>query len=533
MNEKNKEKIKIWLPLFLFVLMNLFAALHHELWADEYQVWNIAKSCNFSQLYATCKGEGHPMLFALLLKPFIFFGFEPNVMPFISVFFATLTAYVLLKAVSINYIIKLLLIFGSTLTGFNAVQGRPYTLVMFSFVLVLASYPKRKTKPLYYGLSLALMSQTHIWFGGFFAALWILWLWDLIKDFGIKGVIDVKSYATEKEKRNQIIAFLLFSFSILLLLVQLSGILSPDTYSNNIISPDNSPKVGQILSGMIYNSTYPIIYYIYYSFIPVIKAFSMLNVSQILIVISLFAGVLTVFLFICCFIDSKRKAFILTFSILFINSICIFSALYNMSRGFTTAFCIFVLFFYEEFEDKKSNRVSRALKNIFILLLTSVLLTTPFNMQAEKMAYTDGNSVIYAIAIDNISTEETLFFTEAEDVYHCIAEYQALREKQPYNLTENTFQSFLEYRATEYSVFPSLEEIESAIEKSGTAREKAVICIASTNGKEEFAKTLEYVEQMSEHFDIEKFEVNEKTYVDAVLGLQNRNVYLLRYKENI
>ena len=55
---------------FLYALVTLIFVLHHEIWADEAQVWLLAKNLSVFELFKHLVNEGHPSFFYLLVMPF-------------------------------------------------------------------------------------------------------------------------------------------------------------------------------------------------------------------------------------------------------------------------------------------------------------------------------------------------------------------------------------------------------------------------------------------------------------------------------
>ena len=68
--DNKKQLIFDFVITIIYALLTLNTVLHHELWADEAQVWLLCKNLSIPELYNHLKNEGHPILFYLLVMPF-------------------------------------------------------------------------------------------------------------------------------------------------------------------------------------------------------------------------------------------------------------------------------------------------------------------------------------------------------------------------------------------------------------------------------------------------------------------------------
>ena len=72
--KNNKNTIIYLIFLVLFIICGYFVGINHESWADEAQHWLLARDCGILELInQRLKYEGHPLLWYLILKVFIFF----------------------------------------------------------------------------------------------------------------------------------------------------------------------------------------------------------------------------------------------------------------------------------------------------------------------------------------------------------------------------------------------------------------------------------------------------------------------------
>ena len=57
----NISKPMLWAAFGLYIAVLSYTMVHHELWGDELQAWNLAKaSVSFPDLITNTRFEGHP-----------------------------------------------------------------------------------------------------------------------------------------------------------------------------------------------------------------------------------------------------------------------------------------------------------------------------------------------------------------------------------------------------------------------------------------------------------------------------------------
>lgn len=66
----DKSKLKNLIFIFLYALFTLIVLLHHEIWADEAQVWLVVRDLNLFEIIEHVRTEGHPLLWYFLVLPF-------------------------------------------------------------------------------------------------------------------------------------------------------------------------------------------------------------------------------------------------------------------------------------------------------------------------------------------------------------------------------------------------------------------------------------------------------------------------------
>jgi len=171
---KSKNIIKNfnYVLLFLWVIIVLLAAFHHEIWYDEAVSFSIVKDSvnNPARFLQLVNDEGHPPLWYLLEYPFanIFFGggdfCSIQVISFVFMFIAVY--YFLFKA-PFNLFTKILFIFSSGMTYLLPVIARNYSLIPLFLFILADLYPKRHAHPVFYALIISILSQIHSFMWGF------------------------------------------------------------------------------------------------------------------------------------------------------------------------------------------------------------------------------------------------------------------------------------------------------------------------------------------------------------------------------
>lgn len=368
----NKEIINIVITLVFFIL-NMILLQFHETWLDEVQAWQIQKYSSIFDIYSRCRTEGHPMLWYLILKPFTMLGFPIKTMNVISIIFMTLAVYLFLKYVDANKWLKILIVFGGSMFYYNAVNARTYSLVCLAMVLISITYKNRKEHPYKYNLQLLLLTQTHILTCGFIAGFWLVEVYEMIKDFGVKGSF------VKKEARNRLYGLLTYSFGIVWLLMQLAGIGAFNQYSNGVLAVNNNPNIGtyklvaEIIAGtilsfptLIYNCLEQMLYQLMYiKYFPnqVREVFGNLSYS---FVIFIAAAIISVVLLVHLWNTNKKYLFVISLGVQASILVSYFTAGMNVSRLLVIMASVIIL--QASGNNKGNNDVDKLNKYQFIVL---------------------------------------------------------------------------------------------------------------------------------------------------------------------
>lgn len=176
---KNKFNILIFI---LWLLISLFALLHHEIWRDEAQVWCLVRDLNFVDIYNATRVEGHPMLWYLLIMPFAKFGLPVESMQIISFVLVAASILFLLFKSPFTTLQKTLISLSAGMTYFLPAIARNYALIPIFIFLLAYFYPKRSENPWKYSLLLILLSQTHVLMFAFCGILFLFFVIEKIKE---------------------------------------------------------------------------------------------------------------------------------------------------------------------------------------------------------------------------------------------------------------------------------------------------------------------------------------------------------------
>lgn len=397
--------------VIIFFILNILLLLYHETWIDEIQAWELQKNNNIIEIYSHCKAEGHPMLWYLILKPFTMLGFPIKTMNVISIIFMTLAAYLFLKYVDTNRWLKILVVFGGSMFYYNAVNARTYSLVCLAMVLTDITYKNRKEHPYKYNLQLLLLTQTHILTCGFIAGFWLVEVYEMIKDFGVKGSF------VKKEARNRLYSLLIYSFGIVWLLMQLAGVGASKAYTNSVLSFLNGLGNQEIIQSIIvslviglpnllYNAIMSTIYHlVLLRGLPDQVTIALWNLGQYY-VIFLIAILIQIFLAVHLWNVNKQKLFTIYLGVVAANLISYFITNMNVSRLLIVISCVIIL---QSSENDKIKKSVDTLNKFSFIGLQVILLIYSQTMAIRETYCTFGLDVGQVKnAVEHIESDDTI-----------------------------------------------------------------------------------------------------------------------------
>ena len=179
--EKRNRLINIGI-FVVYAAILIVVAFHHELWRDEAQSWLIAKNLNFIKIIGQLKYEAHPFLWYYLLRVFSIFGLKYDYITVIPVLLNLIATYILLNKSKFNKITNIIIMFSSCFFFYCGVLTRSYSLAYLLVVILSFIYKDRYKKPLWYGLLLFAIMNTHILLLGFIGGLILVDIYEFIKN---------------------------------------------------------------------------------------------------------------------------------------------------------------------------------------------------------------------------------------------------------------------------------------------------------------------------------------------------------------
>lgn len=231
MKEKNDKsylvsKIFKNVIFILFVAFSLFLLFKHELWRDEAQNWLLNRDLSLRELTYQLKIEGHPILWYLVLRPFVKLGFSYALSGFIPLVITLIAVYLIINYFPYNPFVVLVTLCNPFIIYLAPIFVRSYCLIALLFVLLAILYKKRYEYPVFYGLCIAALLNTHVMVCGLPLAL-----------LGIEFI----SLFKKKNSRKDILKILVIGIlGIIILILQLYGSSSSSNLESLFINMSDS-----------------------------------------------------------------------------------------------------------------------------------------------------------------------------------------------------------------------------------------------------------------------------------------------------
>ena len=187
LSERKKNIINIIL-LIAYAGLHIFLVLHHEPWRDESQAWILARNASFLELPGLCASEGHPVLWFFFLRVCFLIGIPFRHISYISVFIMTAAAALLLYRSPFNLPVNVSILVSPIFFYYNPVVCRIYCIVVLLFILQYIFWKDRSRHPVIYGITVALLCQTHVLAAGFVIGCLFEMVIRLKKEHGRKNI---------------------------------------------------------------------------------------------------------------------------------------------------------------------------------------------------------------------------------------------------------------------------------------------------------------------------------------------------------
>lgn len=147
--------------LICYIAVNTYLCIYHEAWRDEAQHWLIAKNCSIGETLGRLSNEGHPILWFLVLKVFLIFGFKYKYFSFISLFIMAIAAGLMLFKGKMPVLVDAIILVSPLFMYYNTAIARNYCIAVLMMVICALMREKRLVHPYLYAAMVALLIQTH------------------------------------------------------------------------------------------------------------------------------------------------------------------------------------------------------------------------------------------------------------------------------------------------------------------------------------------------------------------------------------
>ncbi|MBQ4123800.1 hypothetical protein IJD44_08815 [bacterium] len=331
----------------LYAIFTLNTVLHHEVWADEAQVWQLCKTLSLDGLIEHLKNEGHPPLFYLITMPFAKLFSDIIYMKLICWGAMCFAVFMLMYYSPFNMWLKLAIVLSSGFLYFFPVLARNYSIIPFLVFLAAILYSKSKQHPILYATTVACIANTHIIMFVFAISLGIIFYYEnILLNLRNKTIANIKSY---------IIPLIIMFIGFFFVFFELSN-----TPSSNVSFKINFVDTGytairMVILFFISSFNYDLCWQIQYYAMGFSKqlTFSIIDILTTVLMIIMYA-----FSFIVLFVNSKKWFFVSFLSIGFQFAIYVFA--YNnlmyVNRVFCAhlilLFCVWMLFRENCFKSK-------------------------------------------------------------------------------------------------------------------------------------------------------------------------------------
>ncbi len=344
----NKKLFIISIALtIIYALFTLNTILHHEIWADEAQVWQLCKYLSFTELLNHLHNEGHPPLFYLIIMPFARLFTDIIYMKLICWISMCAAVFLLMYYSPFNIWLKLAIVLSSGFIYFFPVLARNYSIIPFLVFLAAILYSKTKQHPVLYALTIALIANTHIIMYVFSILLGIIFYYEnILLNLRNKNIKEIKSY---------IAALIIMAMGFYLVFWELISTPSSNVSFKLSFAQTGYTAIRMVLLFFISSFNYDLCWHIQYY---VMGLSSTLNLPLIDIFTVLIMTLIYIFSFIVLFVNSKKWFFTAFLGIGFQFAIYIFA--YNnlmyVNRVFCAhlilIFCFWMLFYNDEFKSR-------------------------------------------------------------------------------------------------------------------------------------------------------------------------------------
>lgn len=399
--------------LFIWLFITIFTLFHHEIWRDEAQAWCIVRDLNLIDAFNMSRVEGHPFLWYLFLMPFAKLGLPVESMQIVSLMAVFIAMIFLFFKSPFNKLEKILVCFSAGMIYYLPIVARNYSLIPLFLFLTAYLYLKRFERPYLYAITIAFLSQTHLYMLGLCVILFLLFCYESFK---------------EKQKTN--------FFPLVLLMINFLFIF----FCFNQAQNENYALIDGINNILPLKSVVLLISQIFsFQIINLIPALHKYFNSISLLLFLPFVGIIAY-----KFYRLNKKVFLIfAFSNIFM--FYVFTHKYFNGIIYQKSFLLFlvILFCYWLIKIECVQK-SKAIMIAFCGLFFISFLTSPIVLNQEIKYNFSGGKQIAKYIKTNLNTEDTFIAYGNPFVYSPISAY--LPDKKFYNVISETYISFYTFK---------------------------------------------------------------------------------------
>ena len=386
----------------LYAIFTLILVLHHEIWADEAQVWMLAKYLSIPELFKHLVNEGHPSLFYLLMMPFAKTGMSIFCMQFVCWISTVISVFLLLQYSPFSKGAKLAIITSAGFLYFFPVLARTYSVLPMLVFFTAILYPKSEKHPFLYSTILFITANIHVIMLGFVGILGCIFAYD--------NIIKPWKQLQKTEKQKYISAVFIVFLGMFLVWLQLHG----TTSSNAFIKYD----FGNIISNTFSVTTK--------FFVDAYDArfsdtFEYLTISNTIFCILIVSIILYITLFVILFKTNKKMFLIALCGVGF--QFVVYILAYNYCVYVSRIFCahIIVLFaLWYVMNDKNTTEKTKKVINITLILFLIITLFNGIKYSLWDMLYNYSAAKPTAEFVEkNINKENSIIITD--NIPYCMS----------------------------------------------------------------------------------------------------------------
>ncbi len=424
----------------VYAIVTLVILLFHEPWRDEAQAWLIARDLNITELIAQMKYEGHFLIWYLILMPFAKLGFPYITNNIISWLITVISAWLMLKKAPFKKWKTALFIFTFPMIYLFPVISRTYCLIPLAITLMAIFYKDRKTKPIRYILSIALLANTHVIMLGMVGIL--------LLEFYIEQFKARKTNTKEENKR------ILQSLVIIVILLLLSAIPLVGCLTTNKDVGIQNTIYNRLINIIIIepndmiNGIYPIL---------TKNAYNKITINVLIVIIILFEII-------------NHKIDFLEMFLIILWQYIIYAFIYSTSyqRAGTVVFIAFFFMWVRKYKTyKKKKDIGDKIENTILIMLTIIDIIAGIIFVRYEILYNYSSAYQVAEVINSKLEKGSIMVTGNQPEF-CSAIIPYTKDTKFYYIVGDRYFSFSTW---DDATFEQLDEnfLEKLKEKFGTS----------------------------------------------------------------